>query len=185
MEPRIQYAKSSDGVNIAYATAGDGPPLLMVPAFPLSDVQARWKASAHLYQPLAERLALVWYDFRGTGLSEREVTDYSLEAMVRDIEAVVEATGLARFAMLGAYAGVPIAATYAATHSEKVSSLFLVDGSMKYSDHAETPIFAAERALRHGDWTVYTETLARVLFGFENQELSARAAVYMRECVGK
>jgi pimeloyl-ACP methyl ester carboxylesterase len=72
MEPRIQYAKTSDGVDIAYATAGDGPPLLVVPTAPLSHVQAIWETLAHIYQPLAERFHLVWYDSRGSGLSDRE-----------------------------------------------------------------------------------------------------------------
>ena len=89
MEPRIQYAKTSDSVNIAYATAGDGPPLLVVPAPPYTHVQAIWETYAHLYQPLAERFHLVWYDFRGTGLSDREAIDFSMDAMVRDVEAVV------------------------------------------------------------------------------------------------
>lgn len=111
MEPRIQYAKTSDGVDIAFATAGDGSPLLMLAVPPLTHVQAVWETSAHLYQPLAERLQLVWYDFRGTGLSDREAIDFSMDAMVRDLEAVVEGAGLAGFAMFAVDAGVPIAVT--------------------------------------------------------------------------
>src|SRR6266487_6541597 len=61
VEPRIQYAKTSDGVDIAFAAAGEGPPLLMVPPPALSHVQAIWETLDHLYQPLAERFRLVWY----------------------------------------------------------------------------------------------------------------------------
>ena len=78
MEPRIQYAKTSDGVNIAYATAGAGRPLLMMAIPPLTHVQAMWETVTHLYQPLAERFRLVWYDFRGTGLSDRNAIDQRL-----------------------------------------------------------------------------------------------------------
>ena len=83
MEPRIQYAKTGDGVDIAFATAGDGPPLLVVPNGPFSHVQATWETYAHVYPPLAERFHLVWYDSRGSGLSDREAIDFSMDAMIR------------------------------------------------------------------------------------------------------
>src|SRR3990170_8673443 len=141
MEPRIQYAKTSDGVDIAFATSGDGPPLLVVPVPPFSHVQAVCDTYAHLYQPLAERFHLVWYDFRGTGLSDREAIDFSMDAMVRDVEAVVESAGLTGFAMSAWPDAVPIAVTYAAIRPEKISSLVLVDGWMKFSDYHQNPAF--------------------------------------------
>ena len=183
MEPQIQYAKTSDGVDIAFATAGDGPPLLLVPNAPFSHVQAIWETFAHFYQPLAERFHLVWYDSRGSGLSDREAIDFSMDAMVRDLEAVVEGAGLTGFAMFACSDAVPIAVTYAAIRPEKISSLVLVDGWTKYSDYHQNPAHVAEEALRSGDWTLYTETFARVLIGFENQEFAAKFAAYIRECV--
>jgi class 3 adenylate cyclase len=183
MEPRIQYAKTSDGVDIAYATAGNGPPLLIVAIPPLTHAQAAWKAYAHIYQPLAEDFHLVWYDFRGTGLSDREAIDFSMDAMIRDVEAVVEGARLTGFAMVASDAAVPIAVTYAATRPEKVSSLILLDGLMKFSDYHQNPGIVAEEALRGGDWTLFSETLARLWLGFENQELAAQYAAYIRESV--
>ncbi len=183
MEPRIQYAKTIDGVDIAFATAGEGQPLLVVPTLPLSHVQAAWELLPHRYQPLAERYHLVWYDSRGSGLSDREAIDFSMDAMVRDVVAVVESAGLTGFAMAATYGAVPIAVTYAAIHPEKISSLVLADGAVKPSDWNQNPVSVAEETLRSGDWTLYTETLARVLVGIENQELAARFAVYIRECV--
>src|SRR5438552_1006853 len=168
MEPRIQYAKTSDGVDIAFATAGDGPPLLWVPTLPFSHVQAAWATLDYFYQPLAERFHLVWYDSRGSGFSDREAIDFSMDAMVRDLQAVVESAGLTGFAMSALADAVPIAVTYAAIGPEKISSLVLVDGWTKYSDYHQNPAaIVAEEALRSGDWKVYTETLARVLVGFE------------------
>ena len=183
MKPRIQYAQTSDGVSIAYATAGGGPPLLVVPLPPFSHVQATWETFARVYQPLAERFHLVWYDSRGSGLSDREAIDFSMDAMVHDLEAVIASSGLTRFPMVAARGGVLVAVTYAAVRPEKVSSLVLHDGWMKFSDLNRGPARVAEEALRTGDWTVYTETLARVSFGFENQEFAAQFAAYIRECV--
>ena len=183
MEPRIQYARTSDGVDIAFATAGDGPPLLVVPAPPLTHVHAAWETFAHLYQPLAERFHLVWFDSRGTGLSDRDAIDFSMDAMIRDLEAVAGGAGLTDFALSAVDASVPIAVTYATIHPEKISSLILADGLTKFSDYYQNPAVVAEEALRSGDWTLFTETLARLWLGFENQELAAKFAVYIRECV--
>src|SRR5437667_9058383 len=183
MEPRIRYAKTSDGVNIAYATAGDGPPLLMMAIPPLTHVQAIWETVAHLYHPLAERFHLVWYDSRGTGLSDRDAIDFSMDAMIRDLEAVAGGAGLTDFALSAVDASAPIAVTYATIHPEKISSLILADGLTKFSDYYQNPAVVAEEALRSGDWTLFTETLARLWLGFENQELAAKFAVYIRECV--
>jgi class 3 adenylate cyclase/pimeloyl-ACP methyl ester carboxylesterase len=185
MEPRIQYAKTSDGVDIAFGTAGDGPPLLVVPNPPLTHVQAVWETYAHLYQPLAERFHMVWYDSRGSGLSDREAIDFSMDAMIRDVEAVVQSAGLTGFSIYAvADAAVPIAVTYAAIRPEKISSLILVDGWTKYSDYHQNPAaIVAEEALRSGDWKVYTETLARLWLGFENREFTSKLAAYIRECV--
>jgi class 3 adenylate cyclase/pimeloyl-ACP methyl ester carboxylesterase len=183
MEPQIQYAKTSDGVDIAFATAGDGPPLLTLPSFPFSHVQAIWETFPHFYQPLVERFHLVWYDYRGTGLSDRDAIDFSMDAMVRDLEAVVEGTGLTGFAMSARFNAVPIAVAYAAIHPEKISSLILVDGWMKGSDWTQKPAHVALEALRSGDWAVYSETYARLRLGFDNQEFAAQFAAYIQECV--
>ena len=115
---------------------------------PLTHVQAAWEAFAHIYQPLAEHFHLVWYDFRGTGLSDREAIDFSMDAMIRDVEAVVESARLTGFAMVAIDAAVPIAVTYAATRPEKVSSLILLDGLMKFSDYYQNPGIVAEESLR-------------------------------------
>jgi len=147
-------------------------------------VQAIWELLAYFYQPLAERFRLVWYDSRGSGLSDREAIDFSMDAMVRDLEAVIGGAGLTRFPMGAARTGVPVAVTYAAVRPEKVSSLVLADGWMKPSDYYQNPAaHVAEEALRSGDWTLYTETLGRVLSGFENEELAAKGGAYIRECV--
>jgi len=97
---------------------------------------------------------------------------------------VVDGAGLQRFAMAGILDAAPIAVAYAATRREQVSSLVIADGWVKFSDwRNQSPINVAEEALRSGDWTLYTETLVRVLIGIENHQFAARYAAYIRECV--
>ncbi|MCH8813834.1 MAG: adenylate/guanylate cyclase domain-containing protein [Chloroflexi bacterium] len=126
MEPQVQYAKTSDGVNIAYATTGEGPPLVVCPD---SWEQFSLYQQVPFYNALMERLGkgrlLVQYDGRGTGLSERKVEDFSLEARLRDLEAVVRAARIRRFALYATTTSGPVAIAYAAHHQRQVGQLIL------------------------------------------------------------
>ncbi len=78
MEPPIQYAQTADGVSIAFCTLGEGLPLVYAPLF-FSHIQLEWQFTEYRrwYQRLAARRMLIRYDGRGTGLSDRNIADYS------------------------------------------------------------------------------------------------------------
>ncbi len=183
MEPRIQYAKTEDGVSIAYWTMGEGPALVWLSIPLVAHVQRAWAMFPTIFPPLARAFRLTWYDPRGAGLSDRDEIDYSMEAMVRDLDAVVERTGLQSFAV-GAFQGtVPIAVTYAATFPDRVSHLILIDGWTRFSDFADIPAWKAQEALIDGDWTLFTETLARVLAGMDDPHVIKDLGEYIRDCI--
>jgi len=125
MEQQIRFCTTSDGVRIAYATAGEGPPCVYVCGWP-QHLELEWETpfARGFLERLARGCTLVRYDMRGSGLSDPDVSDLSLEAFVRDLEAVVDHLALERFALLafGGLAG-PIAMTYAAARPERVSHL--------------------------------------------------------------
>jgi pimeloyl-ACP methyl ester carboxylesterase/DNA-binding CsgD family transcriptional regulator len=125
-EQHIHFCKTEDGVSIAYATFGQGAPLVKVANW-LSHLEYDWKSPVwrHWLEGLSRRHHLIRYDERGCGLSDWEVDDFSLEAWVRDLEAVVDAAGLDRFPLLGLSQGGPIAIAYAAKHPERVTHLIL------------------------------------------------------------
>ena len=85
-QPQIQYATASDGVRIAFFVMGDGAPFVHMPPTPLSNIQLEWEnpACRMYYQGLAAHLRLLRYDCRGAGLSDRDVTDYSLVKTSRE-----------------------------------------------------------------------------------------------------
>ncbi len=168
MEPQVQYAKTSDGVNIAFSSMGEGPPLVFVPTPGYSHVQRGWVMFPNIFPPLTRTFRLIPYDARGTSLSDRDAIDFSMEAMMRDLEAVIDHTGLPSFAVLAFADAVPVAVTSAATFPDRVSHLILVDGWTKYADFVGSPAHEAHEALIDKDWTLYTETLARVLIGFDD-----------------
>jgi pimeloyl-ACP methyl ester carboxylesterase len=104
MEPRIRYAKTSDGVNIAYWTLGDaGPPLVSTTPLGWSNITVEWQIPElrEWYERLATGRMLVRYDARGQGLSQRGVEDHSLDALVSDIEAVVNKLEIERADLIG------------------------------------------------------------------------------------
>src|SRR6266508_935822 len=101
MEPRIQYAKTSDGVNIAYWTMGEGMSFVAMPLRPSSHIQGEWRLPQYraTYEAWAQNRQLIRYDGRGSGLSDRDVTRFSLDTDILDLEAVVDRLGLDRFVL--------------------------------------------------------------------------------------
>jgi len=184
MEPRIQYAQTADGVSIAFCVMGEGTPLLWLSTPPWCHVQLDWQTTfSYLLQPLARNHRFVWFDWQGTGLSDRDAIDFSMDAMVRNIEAVVARTGLEKFALSALQMGVPIAVTYAAAWPERVSHLILADGWTKFSEVEQSAVWQAEKALRDKDWVIYTETFIRVLWAPQDQEFARQLGEYLRACV--
>jgi len=184
MEPRIQYAQTADGVSIAFWTLGEGTPWLQTPVAPCGVLQVEWQIPElrAWYERLAQKRMLVQYDCRGTGLSERGIADYSLDAMVRDLEAVADCLELPSFALWGSVNFGPVAIAYAARHPERVSQLMLwctyARGSEFFTPQAETMTALVEK-----DWRLYTEALCHYFLGFSAGETAGRLAALIRRSV--
>jgi len=125
----IHFCTASDGVRIAYAEVGAGPPLLKAANW-LNHLEYDWESPvwSHLLRELAAGHRLIRYDARGNGLSDWEVDDISFEAFARDLESVVEATGIDRFALLGISQGCAVSIAYAVRYPRRVSHLVLYGG---------------------------------------------------------
>ena len=185
MEPRIQYAQTADGVSIAFWTLGEGVPLVLMMSPPFSHIQLEWQMPEfrRWYERLAETKKLVRYDGRGSGLSDREVTGYSLDAHVLDLEAVVDRLGLERFDLFAVYHAGPVAITYAARHPERVSHLVLWCCWARGSDVVRSPLIQIMREFIRQNWETYTETAAGSLLGWSEPEAAHRFAGFLRESV--
>jgi pimeloyl-ACP methyl ester carboxylesterase len=125
----VRFCTAPDGVSLAYAVHGTGPPLVRVATW-LTHLDYDWASPvwSHWLATLGERHTVVRYDERGCGLSDPDPGDPSLEAWVADLEAVVDAAGLDRFALLGVSQGAAIAVAYAVRHPERVSDVVLYGG---------------------------------------------------------
>ena len=174
MEPRIQYAKTADGVSIAYWTLGEGPPVVWIQTPPFSHIQLEWQwpVARRAYEKLAERRMLVRYDGRGSGLSDREVATFSLETHLLDLKAVIADLGLARLALMAYGDAGPVAIAYAARHPEKVTHEVLW-ATYARSGFEDEPDVQGLLALLDSDWRLFTETLAHSVLGWSDADRGA------------
>lgn len=185
-QPPIRYARSPDGVRLAYQDFGDGPPLVFVAFCPFSHVQREMEipeARRYLME-LARTSRVIRYDGRGNGLSDRNATDFSLDAQVRDLEAVIDHLALERVALLGASIAAPAAITYAALHPARVSHLILWHAYASGADLFGSTLGAAS-TLADTDWELFTQTLAHVAIGWEQGDLAREYAAMVRAAVDK
>lgn len=147
----IQFCTSSDGVRISYAQTGSGPPLVKVANW-LSHLEYDWESPVwrHWLKRLSENHTLIRYDQRGCGLSDRDVENLSVEALVDDLEAVVDDVGIDKFPLLGVCSGGPIAYEYALRHPDKVSHLILYAayGSKPPEEYSPQKVAEAKTMLR-------------------------------------
>ncbi|TDD14569.1 alpha/beta fold hydrolase [Kribbella turkmenica] len=123
----IHYCDSPDGVRLAYALCGDGPPLVKAANW-LTHLDHEWSSVIwrHWIQWLAGAHRLIRYDERGCGLSDWDVTEFGLDAWVEDLELVVDSAGVDRFPLLGVSQGGAVAIKYAALHPDRVTQLVLI-----------------------------------------------------------
>lgn len=157
----VHFCSTSDGVRIAYSAVGHGPPLVKATNW-LNHLEYDWQSPimSPILQALAAGRRLVRYDGRGNGLSDWDVKDISFEGFVRDLESVVEASGLQRFALLGMSQGCAISVAYAVRHPQRVTHLVLYGG---YAQGRRKR--AAPQELEHVDAMV---TLMRQGWGQDN-----------------
>ena len=145
----LRYCTTPDGVRLAYATVGDGPPLVKASNW-LTHLDFEWGSPIwrHWWSALANHHRVIRYDERGNGMSQRDISDVSFDTWVRDLETVVDAAGLDRFPLLGISRGGSIAIAYAVKHPERVSKLVLYGAFSAGLNHIGTPEqLEARRAL--------------------------------------
>jgi class 3 adenylate cyclase len=183
MEPRIQYAKTKDGVSIALWTLGEGVPLVCTIQGQFAHIQLEWEHPEfrRYYERLAEKRMVVRYDGRGCGLSDRDVMDYSLEAHLLDLEAVVDRLGLGRFALFTLGGIGPAAIAYAARYPERVSHLILFATWARGSDYMNLQQVQGILGLLDKDWQMFTENLSHSVLGWSEGEQAHWFAALLRE----
>ena len=182
MDPNVSFATAADGVKIAWTSTGAGPALIHLPGVPFSNFEAEWRFSVmrRTFGELGDHLRLIQFDGRGTGSSQRDVSDVSFEAHLRDLDAVIEAAGIDRFVLLGFYHSATYAIAYAARHPERVRGLVFFGGSLRGWDAMRGPGTQALLSLIDRDWDTFVESIAHAWLGWPAGEEGRLAAEWFR-----
>jgi class 3 adenylate cyclase/pimeloyl-ACP methyl ester carboxylesterase len=183
MQQQIQFISTPDNVSLAVATFGSGPPLLIVPGW-ISHLELDLASSPNheMYQRLSQRNTVILYDKRGTGLSDRDLTDFSPEANLRDLDAIISGLGLRGVTLMGYSQGGPISIAYTTEHPDNVHSLILYgsyhDGTAAYfQDMVEGFV-----ALMRHDWGgIGSTALLEIFAPGTSPETRTIFAEYMRQ----
>ncbi len=166
--PDLRYARTVDGVTIAYQAIGRGPAVVWLPS--LSNVRAQWRVALlrRAYEHLARSVRLVLYDGRGTGSSDRRVdpAELGLDAHLRDLYAVVAAENLQHVGLLGYYHSVATAIGYAAEHPERVTRMVLFGGAARMREAMSPAQTQALLSLIDQDWDLFADTAAHAWMGW-------------------
>jgi class 3 adenylate cyclase/pimeloyl-ACP methyl ester carboxylesterase len=153
----VRFCTSPDGVQIAYARIGRGPPVLKAPNW-LNHLEYEWRSPAWgpVWRGFARNFELVRFDQRGNGLSDWEVDEIAEDAMIGDMATVADAAGLGRFALFGISQGCAFSVRYAAEHPERVSCLVLLGGylrgRLRRSDPGEERLFHMAATMIRQGW---------------------------------
>ncbi len=189
MEPQIEYATAADGVRIATLALGEpsGTPVLFAATPPWSHVLQEYRippVRAWL-DAIGQTASIVRYDCRGTGLSDREPQDFSIEAQVRDMEAVADHYDMKSFALWAAIGGSPASIVYSARHPDRVSHLFLWAGYARGALLFRRAESSGLGALLKKNWEMYTDTYAQTAFGWPDSATGAQYAELTRAAISQ
>ena len=180
--PDLSFATSADGVSIAWTSLGSGPTLVHLPGVPFSNIEAEWRSPIlrRAFTTLGERLRFIQFDGRGTGRSQRDVRNLSLEAYLGDIDAVVDAARVDTVVLLGFYASAPHAIAWAARNPERVRGLILFGGATGHGVTMQAPAIRALLSLIERDWDTFVESMTHAWLGWPEGDEGRLAADVFR-----
>ena len=158
--PAVRYARTPDGIQLAYQVFGAGPRDLVLVWGGVSHIELFWDdpTLARIFRRLSSFARVIQFDRRGTGMSDRPSGPASLEARMQDIGAVMDAVGSDRAALLGESESGPLACVYAATHPDRTSALILYGpvirmlGDPSFPWAPEPEVFAEALELTTAEW---------------------------------
>jgi len=176
----VRYARTDDGVNVAFTELGKGEPIIYMLGLPWSNFSVGFgnPCTSRHPQEIAAFARLIILDPRGCGLSDHGVEDLTLDGFARDIDAVADAVNVERFTLYGSADACRIAIRYAATRPERVNRLILWLPSVSTERLRGDPVLRAIAPLAYRDWETYVRTLSHAVVGGWDADRVAYAEAY-------
>jgi pimeloyl-ACP methyl ester carboxylesterase/DNA-binding CsgD family transcriptional regulator len=184
---QVNYARAADAVRIAWVASGGGDltPLVAMrpPQFSHLQREREMPFSHHEYDAFCDERMVLRFDPRGTGMSDRDAKDQSLEARLLDIEAVLSAAGIERVILDAISSSALTAIAFAARYPERVERLIVqnafADGRAWWDERNRQALVAITEI----EWTVCTETWAWMTWASADTAVNLRLAEHIRECI--
>ncbi len=182
MDPKIRYAKSADGTNIAYWAIGDGPALVYMPTVPWCHIQREWAIPEwrRRYERLAAGRTLIRFDARGFGLSDPRPSGVAPSDHADDLDAVLDALEVAQCDLLALGDAGFAAIEYCARGTARVERLILWGAYVTRDAVRDAPKTKSLRALWDQDWLQYTEMAVRTLLGWQHEDRATQLVDFYR-----
>ena len=195
---QVRYVQAADGTNIAFAGYGHSQlaPIICLEPPHYSHLQAEWEMDwnqhARKIERLAENRRVIRYDPRGSGLSDRDVEDQSLDARVSDLEAVLARVGVDRLILYAVRNSGLVALEFARRNPDKVVALVLDECFTQGAEFWNDPIQQVLNQLAALDWRTFTELYGRLIYGWDSDVrydsgyagvLASETAAYIRTCI--
>jgi pimeloyl-ACP methyl ester carboxylesterase/DNA-binding CsgD family transcriptional regulator len=180
MRQVVRFAATPAG-RVAYSVTGSGPPLLCLLGW-VSHLGLMWENAEHrrFVEALAREHTVIRFDKLGCGLSDRARTDFTMESELMVLEALIEHLGLKRFALFGSCESGQVAAAYAATHPDMLSSLIVYGSCVRGRDLASDDVRQSVPALVRAHWGLGSRVLADIWFPEASAELTGMFARLQR-----
>jgi len=181
-QPKIRYAKSADGTNIAYWAIGEGPALVYMPTMPWCHVEREWAIPEwrRRYERLASGRMLIRYDARGFGLSDPLPSGMAAADHADDIDAVLDALQVAQCDLLAMGDAGFAAVEYCARQTTRVARLILWGAYVSRDAVSNSPKTKSLRALWDEDWLQYTELAIRTVLGWKHEDRARQLVDFYR-----
>ena len=187
MELSIRYATTSDGPRVGYVLLGDGPPLVMMPGDPLSQIELEWQVSSWrgFLNKLTAHHQVILYDCRGTGSSTGNPIDFSLKSQVQDVTAVIDDLDTRKVAIFAPQNAGPVAIDYAINNPDRIRQLVLWCTYPSVSWQQETPNWVSLMELAASNWDLFLQTVIHARFGESTGVVSSDVASMLRASVSQ
>ena len=177
----IRYARTENGGRVAFGVSGRGPVAIVGSGSLVTSNFSRHPETESWLKALSGH-TLVFYDHLGAGLSDRERYDFTLDGLVRELEAVVTALDVPEVAIVGNGATASVAVRYAVEHPDRVRAICLRRTWARGADYVKSERFAGYLEGLRGDWRLASQMYVRLVIRLGGPEADERAALFRETC---
>jgi pimeloyl-ACP methyl ester carboxylesterase len=179
----VRFCTRPDGVRLAHAVIGSGAPLVWIPGW-INHLEVMWSRPSYrsFFRRLARHRTVILYDKHGTGLSDRDRTEFTLSADLMDLRTILDELSVNRATLIGNSQAGAVATAFAVEQPGRVDRLILHGAWAHIGDAYPEEVRDAILGMIRGHWGLGTELLTDLFVPDANAEERAWFARFQRRC---